>query len=64
MGAGIAQVAAQAGYDVILNDIKEEFVNRGLQGVEKNLTRSVEKGRLSAEDKTAILGRFRKSTSY
>jgi 3-hydroxybutyryl-CoA dehydrogenase len=64
MGSGIAQVVAQAGYDVILNDIKEEFVNRGFQGVEKNLTRSVEKGRLSAEEKTAILGRFRKSTSY
>ncbi|AHF06833.1 3-hydroxybutyryl-CoA dehydrogenase [Desulfitobacterium metallireducens] len=64
MGAGIAQVAAQAGYDVILNDIKEDFVTRGLQGIEKNLNRSVEKGRMSAEDKAAILGRFRKSTSY
>lgn len=64
MGSGIAQVAAQAGYDVILNDIKDEFVTRGLQGIEKNLTRSVEKGRLSAEEKIAILGHFRKSTSY
>ncbi|HVJ48524.1 3-hydroxybutyryl-CoA dehydrogenase [Desulfitobacterium sp.] len=64
MGSGIAQVAAQAGFNVILNDIKEEFVSRGLQGIEKNLTRSVEKGRLSAEEKTATLGRFRSSTSY
>lgn len=64
MGAGIAQVAAQAGFNVILNDIKDEFVTRGLQGIEKSLARSVEKGRLSDEEKTAVLGRFRKSTSY
>ena len=64
MGSGIAQVAAQAGYEVILNDIKEEFVTRGQQGIEKNLTRSVEKGKLSAEDKAATLGHIRTSTSY
>lgn len=64
MGSGIAQVAAQAGFEVILNDIKEEFVSRGLKGIEKNLTRSVEKGKLSAEDKVATLGRIRTSTTY
>jgi len=63
MGGGIAQVAAQAGYSVILNDIKDEFVSRGLGNIEKNLGRSVEKGRLSAEDKVAILGRITTSTS-
>lgn len=63
MGSGIAQVAAQAGYDVLLNDIKEEFVSRGLKGIEKTLTRNVEKGRLSAEEKDLILGRFKASTS-
>lgn len=63
MGSGIAQVAAQAGYNVILNDIKEEFVSRGLKGVEKNLSRNVEKGKLSAEEKDAILERFKVSTS-
>lgn len=62
MGSGIAQVAAQAGYDVLLNDIKEEFVNRGLSGIERNLTRSVEKGKLSAVEKNEILGRLRMST--
>lgn len=62
MGSGIAQVAAQAGYDVLLNDIKEEFVNRGLSGIERNLTRSVEKGKLSAVMKNEILGRLRMST--
>ncbi|TGE31283.1 3-hydroxybutyryl-CoA dehydrogenase [Desulfosporosinus sp. Sb-LF] len=63
MGGGIAQVAAQAGYSVILNDIKEEFVSRGLGIIEKNLSRSVEKGKLEASEKGAILGRITKSTS-
>ncbi|HBP64888.1 MAG TPA: 3-hydroxybutyryl-CoA dehydrogenase [Desulfosporosinus sp.] len=63
MGGGIAQVAAQAGYSVILNDIKDEFVMRGIGIITKNLTRSVEKGRLSAEDKEAVLGRITKSIS-
>jgi len=63
MGGGIAQVAAQAGYSVILNDIKDEFVLRGLGIIDKNLSRNVEKGKLSAEDKEAILGRITKSTS-
>ncbi|SHN56097.1 3-hydroxybutyryl-CoA dehydrogenase [Desulfitobacterium chlororespirans] len=63
MGSGIAQVAAQAGYTVILNDIKEEYVARGLKGIEKNLDRSVEKGKLSAEEKAGILGQLQASVS-
>lgn len=63
MGSGIAQVAAQAGYSVILNDIKDEFVTRGLSIIEKNLKRSVEKGKLEATESTAILERLIKSTS-
>lgn len=63
MGGGIAQVSAQAGYSVILNDIKEEFVNRGLGIIEKNLQRSVEKGKLDVAEKEAILNRITKSTA-
>lgn len=63
MGGGIAQVAAQAGYSVILNDIKEEFVNRGFGIIDKNLNRSIEKGKLKAEEKDLILGRITKSIS-
>ena len=63
MGAGIAQVAAQAGYSVILNDIKDEFVTRGLDIIEKNLSRNVEKGKLEAREKEAILSRITPSTS-
>ncbi|MEA4902974.1 3-hydroxybutyryl-CoA dehydrogenase [Desulfitobacterium sp.] len=63
MGGGIAQVSAQAGYSVILNDIKEAFVNRGLGIIEKNLNRSVEKGKLEAAEKEVILNRITKSTA-
>jgi len=62
MGNGIAQVAAAAGLDVIMNDIREEFVDRGLANIDKILSRSVEKGKISDEDKQAVLGRIRKST--
>jgi 3-hydroxybutyryl-CoA dehydrogenase len=63
MGGGIAQVAAQGGYSVILNDIKDEFVTRGLSVIEKNLSRSVDKGKMSEEEKNSILSRITKSTS-
>lgn len=63
MGAGIAQVAAVAGYQVVLNDIKDEFVNRGLTYIQKNLTKDVGKGRLDEAQKEAILGRITPSIS-
>ncbi|GAB4432583.1 MAG: 3-hydroxybutyryl-CoA dehydrogenase [bacterium] len=59
MGSGIAQVAAQNGFDVILNDINMEFVKKGISTIEKNLARSVEKGKLSESEKNAILGRIK-----
>jgi len=64
MGSGIAQVAAQVGgYKIILNDIAEEFVNRGLKVISTNLDRLVEKGRLSEEERGAVYGRITKSLS-
>lgn len=63
MGSGIAQVAAASGCQVVLNDIKDEFVNRGLGVIEKNLTRNVSKGKLEEAEKSAILERFKPSTS-
>lgn len=63
MGSGIAQVTAQTGYLVILNDIKEEFVIRGLGIIEKNLRRSVEQGKLTETQKEAAFGRITKSVS-
>ena len=61
MGSGIAQVCAQAGYDVFLNDIKEESFAKGLAGITKNLSRNVEKARMTEEEKNATLARITKS---
>jgi len=61
MGNGIAQVAAQAGYSVIMNDIKEEFVTRGLDTISKNLDRQVKKEKITSADKEAIMGRIKGS---
>jgi len=63
MGGGIAQVAAQAGLQVVLNDIKPEFVQRGLGVMEKILARNVEKAKITAEQKAAILARITPSTA-
>lgn len=63
MGSGIAQVLAQAGCEVILNDIKEEFVQRGIDNITEKLDRDVEKGRKSQDEKRAILSRLTSSSS-
>lgn len=62
MGSGIAQVCAQAGFEVILHDLKEEFVVRGLHGIHKQLARQVEKGRLAATEMETVLARLSPST--
>ncbi|SHE29327.1 3-hydroxyacyl-CoA dehydrogenase [Desulfacinum infernum DSM 9756] len=61
MGNGIAQVAAMSGLQVIMNDIKDEFVQRGLNNIKKILARSVEKGKMSQEEMDAVLGRIKTS---
>jgi 3-hydroxybutyryl-CoA dehydrogenase len=61
MGNGISQVAAQAGYSVIMNDIKEEFVTQGLDTISKNLDRLVKKEKITSADKEAITGRIKGS---
>jgi len=63
MGGGIAQVAAASGLDVIMSDINEECTARGLGVIEKNLKRSVDKGRLEADQAAAILGRLKTTTN-
>ena len=62
MGNGIAQVAATSGLNVLMSDIKEEFTAKGLAAIEKNLSRSVAKERISADEKNAILGRISTTT--
>ncbi|MCX7569628.1 3-hydroxybutyryl-CoA dehydrogenase [Tumebacillus sp. DT12] len=63
MGNGITQVLAQAGVNVIMNDLKPEFLERGLNTIKKNLARDVEKGRKTEEEVTAILGRIHPTTN-
>lgn len=62
MGNGIAQVAAQIGCEVVMRDIKDEFVERGMKSIDRFLSRSVEKGKLEAGEKDAILGRIKGTT--
>jgi 3-hydroxybutyryl-CoA dehydrogenase len=59
MGAGIAQVAALSNFSVILRDVRQEYLDRGLQTISSSLQRDVEKDRISEGDKKEILGRIR-----
>lgn len=62
MGNGIAQVAARAGYSVVMRDVKDEFLKRGLQAIDKSLQRDVDKERLSEEEKQSIIKRIKSTT--
>jgi 3-hydroxybutyryl-CoA dehydrogenase len=59
MGAGIAQAAATAGYFVILNDIEQNFVDKGMRTITQNIDRMIGKGKLSADQGDSIRGRIR-----
>jgi 3-hydroxybutyryl-CoA dehydrogenase len=58
MGAGIVQVAAQSGLQVVLRDIQQGFVDNGLKGIDKNLKKMVDKGKMEAADKDAVMSRI------
>ncbi|HEX9917854.1 MAG TPA: 3-hydroxybutyryl-CoA dehydrogenase [Pyrinomonadaceae bacterium] len=62
MGNGIAQVAARAGYAVVMRDVKDEFLERGLKSIDRSLQRDVDKERLAEEEKRAIIGRISATT--
>lgn len=62
MGNGIAQVAAASGLEVLMSDIKEEFVVKGKANIEKNLDRAVQKEKITSEEKDAILARVATTT--
>jgi 3-hydroxybutyryl-CoA dehydrogenase len=63
MGSGIAQVAAQAGFAVTVREVSQQPLDKGLQSIEKNLGRLVEKGTLTAADRDQVRGRLRGTTS-
>lgn len=58
MGSGIAQVAAEAGYKVVMEDISQDFIKSGLDSIEKSLGRKVKKGAISENDKVSIKSRI------
>lgn len=62
MGSGIAQIAAQAGCAVVVREVNEERLNKGLQSIEKSLNKFVEKGSLSATDRDATRAHLRGTT--
>jgi len=62
MGNGIAQVAAQIGCDVVMRDVTDDFVNRGIKSIDRFLSRSVEKGKMEAAQKDAVMGRIQGTT--
>jgi 3-hydroxybutyryl-CoA dehydrogenase len=62
MGNGIAQVAARAGYDVVMRDVTPEFLERSMKAIDRNLQRDVDKERLTNEEKQSVLGKIRTTT--
>ena len=64
MGAGIAQVAATAGYETVVKEVSDEFINKGFSGIEKSLAKFAEKGTITAEQQTEIRGRLTGATSF
>ena len=62
MGNGIAQVCANAGYQVSMRDIEQRFVDNGMNTIKKNLTREVEKGKRTQADMDALLARIKPTT--
>ena len=62
MGNGIAQVASMAGYNVIMRDIEDRFVQGGIKNIDKFLSKTVEKGKMTADQKAAIMGRIQGTT--
>ena len=63
MGSGIAQVCAQSGYQVVVSEINDELLNKGLASINSFLTKSVDKGKISQQDKEATLGRIKGTTN-
>ena len=64
MGNGIAHVFARAGYNVILRDVEQRFLDRGMETIAKNLEREVRKGKLTATEKPEVLGRLKPMTDF
>jgi len=63
MGSGIAQVAAQAGYETVVREVEQKYLDKGLGGIQKSLGKFVEKGKMQQADMDACVGRLKGTTS-
>ena len=64
MGSGIAEITARAGYDVVVTEVTDEFLKKGLSRIEASTQKAVDKGKMAAEDRTALLGRIKGTTDF
>src|SRR5688572_7068892 len=64
MGSGIAQVAATAGFQTVVKEVSDEFINRGFAGIEKSLARFAEKGTITSDQQGEIRNRLSGTTSF
>src|SRR5262245_5288305 len=64
MGSGIAQVIGSAGYSTTVREVAEDFLKKGMAGIEKSLGKFVEKGTLTAQQRTETLGRLKATTNF
>ena len=64
MGSGIAQVAAMAGFPTTVKEVADDFLKKGMAGIDKSLGRFVEKGTITADDRVQTLGRLRGTTKF
>ena len=64
MGNGIAQVAARAGFDVVMRDVSQDFLTRAMKSIDESLQRDVDKERLSADEKQSIIKRIKTTTDF
>jgi 3-hydroxybutyryl-CoA dehydrogenase len=62
MGSGIAEITARAGYDVVVTEVTEEFLKKGISRIEASTQKAVDKGKATAEDRAAALGRIKGTT--
>ena len=64
MGAGIAQVAATAGYSTVVKEVADDFLKKGMAGIDKSLSRFAEKGTITAEQRSQTLERLKGTTKF
>jgi len=62
MGSGIAEITARAGYEVVVTEVTEDFLKKGISRIEASTQKAVDKGKMAAEDRTALLGRIKGTT--